>query len=299
MRTRAVTRPARTAPAAPPGTPPAASRAPDAGALEREIDLVRQPGLDVLAQPGEHDLGVPRARHDPGDGGRRLQAAGGRLAARARRPGRRGVGRLLRGAGRLGRRAGVAGARVASSGGCAGGWEAPGAVWPPVPDSGPTTIATPAGRSDCPLICTDAATGLVAETSLSSWSDWLITCISMGALPPRRVHRGALGCRAEDDLGVADRDAVRGHGRPAALFAGRRSGRPVRRRSRRGRRCRRRPRSGARPEDGGGRQRLGRITGGSSFLPGRARRGRAATRAPVRWMRGSAGAATGVTRCEA
>jgi len=30
----------------------------------------------------------------------------------------------------------------------------------------------------------DVATGLVAETSLSSWLDWLITCISTGALPP-------------------------------------------------------------------------------------------------------------------
>ena len=50
----------------------------------------------------------------------------------------------------------------------------------------------PAGRSVCPLICTDAATGLLAETSRSSWVAWLITCISTGAVPPAGVHRGAL-----------------------------------------------------------------------------------------------------------
>ena len=33
----------------------------------------------------------------------------------------------------------------------------------------PTTITVPAGRSVSPVICTDAATGLLAETSRSGW----------------------------------------------------------------------------------------------------------------------------------
>src|SRR5689334_10115553 len=69
--------------------------------------------------------------------------------------------------------------------GSAGGSVAPGRVWPPVPNwPPPTTIATPGGRSVAPLTCTEAATGLLADTSRSACGLRLITRISTGALPP-------------------------------------------------------------------------------------------------------------------
>ena len=169
----------------------------------------------------------------------------------------------------------------------------PGADCPPVPDSLPTTITVPAGRSVCPPTVTEPATGLLAETRRSGWVLWLMTCISTGAVPPARYTAAVCVPTVvvrEGDLRVADRDAVhrdRGAGGAVGLvgrlrdLAGRAAG----------------ERHRARDGDGDeGRAGVGGCTGrGAASRADHEGRpsclgtpGGTAVRAPVRWVAGAA-----------
>ena len=133
--------------------------------------------------PVSSTLGEAGARVELAEGGRRLQAGGGSLTARRGRPGGRGVRRLERPSSWERRRSSRRASRSADA---ADSSVDPGADCPPVPDSPPTTIIVPAGRSVSPSTVTEPATGLLAETRRSGWVLWLMTCISTGALPPAR-----------------------------------------------------------------------------------------------------------------
>ena len=190
-------------------------------------------------------------------------------------------------------------------GGSADSWAEPGSDCPPVPDSPPTTIVVPAGRSVSPSTVTEPATGLLAETRRSDCGALVDDIHLDGRAAAGAVHRGRLrpGRRLrEGDLGVADGDAVHRDRRAGrSCWPGWPSARSGRRHSRRAPPCwRRRRRQGSRAS-GWLHGSQGGFQGGSRrvVLPAWAR--------PAERQRGrrcggfgcSSGAVTRVTRCAA